>query len=70
MPSAAELATLGLVSKSQMDRMNVFYPRWNSDGTSGEIYDCNNQGPDGKTYQEFWAHLQKLGGLYKNIIFA
>lgn len=53
----AELATLGLVSKSQMDRMNVFYPRWNSDGTSGEIYDYNNQGPDGKTYQEFCQGL-------------
>ena len=53
----SELATLGLVSKDDMDKMNERYPRWNADGTMGEIYDLKNAGPDGKTYQEFCRGL-------------
>ena len=53
----SELATLGLVSKDDMDKMNERYPRWNADGTMGEIYDFKNVGPDGKTYQEFCRGL-------------
>ncbi len=53
----SELATLGLVSKDDMDKMNKRYPRWNADGTMGEIYDFENVGPDGKTYQEFCRGL-------------
>ena len=49
----SEHATLGLVSKPDMDKLNDFYPRWKSDGSRAEIYDYNNVGPDGKTYQEF-----------------
>ena len=49
-----ELATMGLVSKSTMDKMNSLYPRWTSEGTPAEIYDYNNAGSlDGKTYFEF-----------------
>ena len=50
----SELATLGLVSKSTMDKMNALYPRWTGEGTPAEIYDYNNASAfDGKTYQEF-----------------
>ena len=50
----SELATLGVVSKSAMARMNTLYPRWTSEGTPAEIYDYNNASSlDGKTYQEF-----------------
>ena len=49
-----ELATMGLVSKSTMERMNSLYPRWTSEGTPAEIYDYKNAGSlDGKTYLEF-----------------
>ena len=49
-----ELATMGLVSTSTMDRMNSLYPRWTSEGTPAEIYDYKNAGSlDGKTYLEF-----------------
>ena len=50
----SELASMGVVSKSTMDRMNTLYPRWTSEGTPAEIYDFNNASSlDGKTYQEF-----------------
>ena len=50
----SELASMGVVSKSTMDKMNALYPRWTSEGTVAEIYDFNNASSlDGKTYQEF-----------------
>lgn len=52
----AELATLGLIQKSDVDKMNQFYPRWNADGTRGEIYNYD-AAADGVTYQEFCRGL-------------
>ena len=51
----SELATMGLVSKSDMAKMNEFYPRWNADGTdAAEIYDYSGASHvDGKTLEEF-----------------
>ena len=49
----SEHATLGLVSQSTMDKMNELYPRWNADGTTGDIYAYDEPGTDGKTYKEF-----------------
>lgn len=51
----SELATLGLVSRSQLDKMNSFYPRWKSDGTYAEIYNYGSATVNGvtTTYQEF-----------------
>lgn len=49
----SEHATLGLVSQSTMDKMNEMYPRWNSDGSTGDIYTYDEAGADGKTYTEF-----------------
>lgn len=50
----SELATMGLVSKSDMERMNDFYPRWTSEGSPTEIYDYENKSAlDDKTYLEF-----------------
>lgn len=50
----SELATMGLVSKDEMDKMNDLYPRWKADGSPAEMYDFNESSVvDGKTYQEF-----------------
>ena len=49
----SEFATLGLVSRSEMDKLNDFYPRWNSDGSRAEIYDYKNVGPDGMNYLQY-----------------
>ncbi len=51
----SELATMGLVSKADMTKINDFYPRWNADGTvAAEIYDYSNASSiDGKTLEEF-----------------
>lgn len=50
----SELATMGLVSKDEMDKMNDLYPRWKADGSPAEMYDFNEESVvDGKTYQEF-----------------
>lgn len=50
----SELATMGLVSKDEMDKMNDLYPRWKADGSRAEMYDFNESSViDGKTYQEF-----------------
>ena len=51
----SELATMGLLSKGDMARMNDFYPRWNADGAvSAEIYDYSNASKiDGKTLEQF-----------------
>lgn len=51
----SELATLGLVSRSQLDKMNSLYPRWKNDGTYAEIYNYGSATVNGTTatYQEF-----------------
>ena len=50
----SQLASMGVVSKSTMDKMNALYPRWTSAGTTAEIYDYNNKSSlDNKTYLEF-----------------
>ena len=50
----SELATMGVVSTSTMDKMNALYPRWTSGGTPAEIYDYKNKSNlDNKTYLEF-----------------
>ena len=51
----SELATMGVVSKSAMDRMNALYPRWTSEGTPAEIYNYGSATVNGvtQTYQEF-----------------
>ena len=50
----SQLATMGLVSNSQMDRMNDLYPRWTKEGTRAEMYDYGNKSNiDNKTYLEF-----------------
>lgn len=51
----SQLATMGLLSKADMARMNEFYPRWNADGTvAAEIYDYENASAiDGKTLEQF-----------------
>ena len=50
----SQLATMGLVSNSQMERMNDLYPRWTKEGTRAEMYDYENKSSiDNKTYLEF-----------------
>ena len=50
----SQLATMGLVSNSQMERMNDLYPRWTKEGTRAEMYDYENKSNiDNKTYLEF-----------------
>ena len=51
----SELATMGLLSKDDMKRMNEFYPRWNADGSKpAEIYDYLGASHiDGKTLEKF-----------------
>ena len=50
----SQLATMGLVSNSQMGRMNGLYPRWTKEGTPAEMYDYENKSNiDNKTYLEF-----------------
>lgn len=49
----SEHATLGLLSTETMNKMNEMYPRWNVDGTTGDIYTYDEAGTDGKTYKEF-----------------
>ena len=51
----SELASMGLVSTSTMDKMNTLYPRWTSEGTPAEIYNYGSATVDGdtKTYLEF-----------------
>ena len=51
----SELASMGLVSTSTMDKMNALYPRWTSEGTPAEIYNYGSATVDGdtKTYLEF-----------------
>ncbi|MBR3915777.1 MAG: discoidin domain-containing protein [Bacteroidaceae bacterium] len=50
----SQLATMGLVSNSQMERMNDLYPRWTKESTPAEMYDYENKSNiDNKTYLEF-----------------
>ena len=51
----SELASMGLVSTSTMDKMNALYPRWTSEGTPAEIYNYGSAtvNNDTKTYLEF-----------------
>ncbi len=51
----SELATMGLVSTSTMDKMNSLYPRWTSEGTAAEIYNYGSATVNGetKTYKDF-----------------
>ena len=50
----SQLATMGLVSKDDMDKMNDLYPRWTKEGTPAEMYDYENKSNiDNKTYLEF-----------------
>ena len=50
----SQLATMGLVSNSQMERMNALYPRWTKESTPAEMYDYENKSSiDNKTYLEF-----------------
>ena len=55
----SELATMGLVSKSTMGKMNELYPRWTSEGTAAEIYNYGEATVNGetKTYKEFCLGL-------------
>ena len=39
----SQLATMGLVSNSQMERMNDLYPRWTKESTPAEMYDYENK---------------------------
>ena len=50
-----ELATMGLVSKSTMDKMNDLYPRWTNNGTPAEIYNYGSATVNNVTqlYKEF-----------------
>lgn len=49
----SELATMGLVSTSTMDKMNEMYPRWTAEGDKAEIYNYGESAADQQTYAEF-----------------
>lgn len=49
----SELATMGLVSTSTMDKMNEMYPRWTSEDKKAEIYNYGKSAADQQTYAEF-----------------
>lgn len=51
----SQLATMGLVSNSQMGRMNALYPRWTKESTPAEIYNYGEATVNGetKTYKDF-----------------
>lgn len=51
----SELATMGVLSEDDVNKMNNLYPRWTSeDGVYAEIYDLTNPSVlDQKTYKEF-----------------
>lgn len=56
----SELATMGLLSKSQMDKMNEMYPRWYDNWQKkGEIYDYTDYATaycEGRDYSELFNH--------------
>ncbi len=50
----SELATMGVISDSQMAAMNDMYPRWTAEGQKAEIYDYTGASAiDGQTYRQF-----------------
>ena len=49
----SELATMGLVSTSTMDKMNEMYPRWTADDKKAEIYNYGKSAADQQTYIDF-----------------
>lgn len=49
----SELATMGLVSTSTMEKMNEMYPRWTADGNNAEIYNYGKSAADQQTYIDF-----------------
>ena len=51
----SEHATMGLLSKSNIDKMNSLYPRWTNEGTAAEIYNYGEATVNAvtKTYKEF-----------------
>ncbi len=50
----SELATMGVISDSQMATMNDMYPRWTAEGQKAEIYDYTGVSAiDGQTYRQF-----------------
>ena len=51
----SELASMGLVSTSTMDKMNSLYPRWTSDNRPAEIYNYGSATVNNvtQTYKEF-----------------
>lgn len=57
----SELATMGLLSKAEMDSLNALYPRWNKDWSAkaGNIYDYTEEmyaNQDGVDYGEYFNH--------------
>lgn len=53
----SELATMGLVSTSTMDKMNEMYPRWTAESKKAEIYNYGKSAVDQQTYAEFCRGL-------------
>lgn len=51
----SEHATMGLLSKSNIDKMNSLYPRWTNEGTAAEIYNYGEATVNDvtETYKEF-----------------
>ena len=49
----SELATMGLVSTSAMEKMNEMYPRWTAEGKKAEIYNYGKSAADQQTYIDF-----------------
>ena len=49
----SELATMGLVSTSTMEKMNEMYPRWTAEGDKAEIYNYGKSAADQQTYIDF-----------------
>ena len=57
----SELATMGLLSKAEMDSLNALYPRWNKDWSAkaGNIYDYTEEmyaNQNGVDYGEYFNH--------------
>ncbi|MBQ3622372.1 MAG: discoidin domain-containing protein [Bacteroidaceae bacterium] len=54
----SELATMGVISDSQMATMNDMYPRWTDEGDKAEIYDYTGESElDGLTYRQFCGEV-------------
>ncbi len=53
----SELATMGLVSASTMDKMNEMYPRWTAESKKAEIYNYGKSAADQQTYIDFCRGL-------------